>query len=83
MEAQAWTLIAIILTGIMGLFFFIATRFDSIGERLDRHTEGIGDIRAQLAVQGLRLDSLDQRVGSLNQRVGSLVQRVGSLQEEL
>lgn len=79
MEAQVWTLIAMMFTALVGLFFYVATRFDSLTGRLDEHSLLLHELKAQSTLHGEGLNRLDARVERLDTRVERLEGRVEHL----
>lgn len=79
MEAQVWTLIAMMFTALVGLFFYVSTRFDSLTGRLDEHSLLLHELKAQSTLHGEGLNRLDARVERLDTRVERLDTRVERL----
>ena len=59
MEAVAWTAIALLATTLVGSFFYVGTRIDSLSGRIDALS---GRIDAQGADLGGRIDALSGRI---------------------
>ena len=80
MEAVAWTAIGVLAAAVLGSFgsfFYLGTRIDALGARLDARIDTQGaELGARIDAQGAELGS---RVGGLGTRIDQLAARVDGL----
>ncbi len=76
MEAVAWTaigLLAAMIVGSFGSFFYLGGRIDALAARLDARIDAVGsDLGARIDAQGAELGA---RIDSLTSRLDDHVRR--------
>jgi hypothetical protein len=78
-EAVAWTAIGVLAAAVLGSFgsfFYLGTRIDALGARLDAR------IDAQGADLGARIDRLSERVDSLERRLDARLDALAARLDE-
>jgi hypothetical protein len=92
MDAATWTLIAILGASALGSFFYLGSRIDGLGEKIDAQGAELGArIDAQSAELGARIDGQGTELGrridaqsvALGSRIDALSGRVDSLESRL
>ena len=72
MEAQVWTLIAVLIATILGVMFQVGTRMDSFAARLDRLND----------TQASRFDRVSKSFERVDRRFDRLENRMASFEEQ-
>jgi flagellar capping protein FliD len=72
MEAQVWTLIAVLIATLIGVMFQVGTRMDSFAARLDRLNDR----------QESRFDRISKSFERVDKRFDRLEDRMGTIEEQ-
>ena len=80
MEEVAWTAIGLLAATLFGSLFYLGSRIDNLGSRLDARIDGLGDsLTARIDGLGARLDGrldgIESRMDALNARLDVHIER--------
>lgn len=82
MEQVAWTAIGLLSTALVamfGMFFYLGSKIDAQGSRLDGRIDALGArLEGRLDALGGRLDALGDRMDGLSDRMDGLSSQVAS-----